>query len=105
MARRLDAVLRRHVPRANGGAIVLEPPKYLVMAQAFQSSMQLSYPVAMAEEFGERLTPFGHIDRVPTLIVLDRSGVEVERFVGVVAEDAVQAALASGSKRGFSLAP
>ena len=104
MARRLDGIVRRHVPRANAAAIVLEPPKYIVMARGFQSALQLSYPVAMADEWERRVTPFGHIDRVPTLVVLDRSGVETERFHGVVPEAKVEAALTSASKRGSSLA-
>ncbi len=105
MARRLDGIVRRHVPRANAAAIVLEPPKYVVMARGFRSALELSYPVAMADEWQRRATPFGHIDRVPTLVVLDRSGVETERFFGVVPEAKVEAALATASKRGspFSL--
>jgi hypothetical protein len=103
MARRLDVVVRRLVPRANAAAVVLEPPKYVVMAQSFQSALSLSYPVAMADEWKDRRTPFGPIDRIPTVIVLDRSGVETARFVGVVAEADLEAALASASKRGFSL--
>ncbi len=104
MARRLDGIVRRHTPRANAAAIVLEPPKYIVMARGFQSALQLSYPIAMADEWERRVTPFGHIDRVPTLVVLDRSGVETERFHGVVPEARVEAALASASKRGSPFA-
>ncbi|HMR80790.1 MAG TPA: hypothetical protein PKD61_37025 [Polyangiaceae bacterium] len=103
MARRLDGVVRRHVPRTNAAAVVLEPPKYVVMAQSFGSALNLSYPVAMADEWKDRHTPFGRIDRVPTVIILDRSGAETTRFIGVVSEAELESALTAASKRGFSL--
>lgn len=105
MARRLDAVLRRHVPRANGAAIVLEPPKHQVMAQAFRSALNLSYPVAMGEDGSGARGPVGEVERVPLLIVLDRSGVETFRHYGVLPEAEIHDALAAASRRGSPFGP
>jgi len=106
LAQRLESVLHAHVPRANGGAVVLEAPRYAELAEAFRSTLHLSYPVAMADS----LTlsgggPFGAIEQVPTLIVLDRSGREVWRKSGVPDAREIESALALGSKRGFAPAP
>jgi hypothetical protein len=106
MARRLDGVLRSHKPRANGAAIVLEAPKYSVMADAFRSTLQLSYPVAMADEWGSQEPgPFGLVDRVPTLIILDSAGQETFRRFGVVTEPDIDQALAAAQQRGFAPPP
>ena len=87
VARRLDDVLRRHVPRANAGAVVLEAPQYAVMADTFRTSLELRYPVAMADQatLGGG-GPFGKIDRIPTLVILDAEGREVWRRSGVQTE-------------------
>ncbi len=105
LARRLDLVLRRHTPRANAAAIVLEPPKHAVMADAFRTSLKLSYPVAMGTDGNGSGGPFGLIDRVPTLVILDRSGGETFRHHGVITEHELEAALAVASKRGSAFAP
>ena len=103
MARRLDEVLRYHKPRANAGAVVLEAPKYAPFADAFKTTLGLSYPVALADdETRDRRGPFGRIDRVPTLVVLSRSGREVWRRPGVASTREIEGALskaASGSLR------
>jgi len=100
-ARQLDAVLRRHRPRANAGAIVLEAPKYAMLADAFRSSLELSYPVALADD-ATRLGggSFGHIDRVPTLIVLDREGRLVVRKPGLATREQISSALAAAQRGG-----
>ena len=106
MAKRLDTVLRRHKPRANGAAIVLEAPKYSVMADAFGSALGLSYPIAMADEWGSgQPGAFGLIYRVPTLVVVDAFGVETFRRFGVLSEADVEQALAAAQKRGFAPPP
>lgn len=105
MVRRLDAVLRSHTPRANGAALVLEAPKYVVMADAFRTALNLSFPVAMADQKVGENGPFGRVDRVPTLVVLDRDGVEVLRRVGAASESELREALAAASRRGFALSP
>ncbi len=101
LAERLEQALRTHTPRANAGAVVLEPPKYAVMADAFRTTLGLSFPVAMADD--ETLAgggPFGHVNRVPYLIVLDRDGREVWRKPGMLEPREIEEALALASSRG-----
>lgn len=99
LAKRLDDVLRAHKPRANGVAVVLEAPKYADLAQAFGESLSLSYPVAMADQAtlqGEG--PFGDIDGVPLMVVLDHQGREIARFAGVASVDQIDDALSQGAR-------
>lgn len=106
VAQRLEQVLHAHVPRANAGAVVLEPPKYAELAAAYRASLALSYPVAMAD--GLTLSgggPFGAITQVPTLVVLDRSGREVWRKAGVPETREIEQALALASRRGSARGP
>jgi hypothetical protein len=106
VARRLDDVVRSRRPRANAGAVVLEPPKYALLADAFRTSLNLSYPVAIADD-DTRLQsgPFGRIDRVPTLVVLDRSSREVWRKPGALSEQEIDEALAKGGQSGSDWVP
>jgi hypothetical protein len=98
MARRLDEIVRRFRPRANAAAVVLEPPKYAVLADAFRSTLTLSYPVAIADdETRERRGPFGRVDRVPTLVVLDRDGREVWRRSGIATPKEIENSLTRAS--------
>ena len=98
-ARRVDEIIRRFRPRVNAGAVVLEAPKYAVFADAFRSTLGLSYPVALADdETLQRRGPFGLVDRVPTLVVLDRNGREVFRKAGVVSPREIEAALSKASE-------
>ena len=93
-ARYLNEVVREHTPRANAGAVVLEPPKHRVLAEAFRTSLGLVYPVALANPStlsGEG--PFGAILGVPTLVVLDRDGRPVFRNTGAVSKELLDAAL------------
>ena len=104
-ARRLDRLLRRHRPRANGAAVVLESAEYAVLAEAYRTSLGLSFPVCVADEqtrIGRG--PFGRIGRVPTLVVLDRSGVEVWRNQGLATVRETKKALATASRRGSPFA-
>jgi hypothetical protein len=101
-ARRVDEILRRFRPRVNAGAVVLEAPKYAVFADAFRATMNLAYPVALADdETLERRGPFGKVDRVPTLVVLDRNGREVWRKSGVVTRREIEEALTKASDSVF----
>lgn len=98
-AKRLDEILRRHRPRANGLAVVLEAPRYAEFVTAFSESLELSYPVAMADSAtlaGDG--PFGEIRQVPVLVILDYRGREVTRFPGVASERQIVDALAEGAR-------
>lgn len=94
MARRLDEVIRTHRPRANAGAVALEAPNAAPLVEVFRSSLGLSYPVALANSTAfDHEGPFGGIDQVPTLVILDRRGREVARAQGAVTERDLDAAL------------
>ncbi len=95
MARRLDDVLHRHKPRVNAGAVVLEAPDHAPLAEVFRQSLSLGYVVAMFDVTGASPNdgPFGVVDRVPTLVVLDRSGRERFRKAGVLASHEIDEAL------------
>jgi hypothetical protein len=100
-AKRLDEIVRRHRPRANAGAVVLEQPKYAVLADAFRSSLGLGYEVALADAAtlaGQG--PFGKISHVPTLFVLDRAGRLVWHKSGLATPREIERALAAAASRG-----
>lgn len=93
-ARYLNEVFREHKPTPNVAAVVLEPPKHRVLAEAFRTSLNLRYPVALANPGTVSSSgPFGEISGVPTLIVLDPSGRVAFRSVGAVPKKTMDDAL------------
>jgi hypothetical protein len=99
-ARQLSAVVRRFRPRINAGAVVLEAPQYSVLVSAFAASMELVYPVVMAD----RATlsghgAFGEIRGVPTLVVLNELGREIWRREGATTVAELEEALAMATRR------
>ena len=74
-------------------AVVLEAPKNAPLAEAFAATMELTFPIAMADQATlEGRGPFGRVDAVPTTIVLSPNGQEVWRHQGaVLAADLQQA--------------
>jgi len=77
VVRRLDELARRHKPRFNAVVVVLENPENSVLVETFRDSLHLTCPVAMADLNELRAHPrFRSIDRVPTLLLLDRAGRE-----------------------------
>jgi hypothetical protein len=99
MAKRLDVVVRRHRPRANAGAVVLEEPDHAPFADVFRSTLELTYPVAMTTTLDGQQGPFGVIDAVPTLVVLDADGREITRRVGNLSEEDIEEALRSAERK------
>ncbi len=85
MAHRLNDAMRDHQRRFNAGAVVLEAPSAAPLADVFRQSLGLIYPVAMSDG-AERSPdgPFGVIETVPTLVLLDRDGRERFRRSGVL---------------------
>jgi len=82
-AKRVNQVLHAHRPRINAAAVVLEAAKYAPLAEVFKSTLELGYPVAIADlELMQRSSTLGDIDRVPTLLVLDAQGREMFRENG-----------------------
>lgn len=102
-AKHLDEVVRSHKPRANAGVVILEAPKYVVLAEAFRTTLGLSYPVALADPAtlaGDG--PFGRIEGVPTLVVLDREGRPLLKRLGLMGPELMEQAL-SAADRGQTL--
>ncbi len=98
-AQKLDEVLRSFRPRANGGAIVLEPPQNAMLADVFRSTLHLSYPLAISDAatlHGEG--PFGPVHVVPMLFVLDRDGRVVWQKAGVFKPAELESALSAASR-------
>jgi hypothetical protein len=105
-AQRLENVLRTTKPRVNCGVVVLEAPKYAVLAQVFGETLGLSYPVGLADDDTlHGRGPFGPVRGVPTLVVLDRSGREVWRKAGLASTREIAHALAVASHYGFAVLP
>ena len=95
-ARFLSSLARRHVPRINAAALILEAPENLPLVQAFTSTLGLPYPVAMADPAtiaGEGA--FSGLHHVPSIVILDREGREVYRHVGLIEEAALEQAIRS----------
>ena len=87
-AKQLNQALHTHRPRVNAAAVVLEAPKYAPLADVFRSSLQLSYPVAIADlPMLARNSTLGEIHSVPTLIVFDPQGREVLRHYGAFSNE------------------
>ena len=82
-AKRLEQVLHAHRPPIRAGAVVMEAAKYAPLADVFRSSLELSYPVAIADlATVQQSSTFGEILSVPTALVLDAEGREVLRKSG-----------------------
>ncbi|HET9958290.1 MAG TPA: TlpA family protein disulfide reductase [Polyangiaceae bacterium] len=83
-ARRLNDCFRSHVPRFNAASIALESLENAPLVETFRDSLALRYPVALADQQELRASPaFAGIDRVPVLVLLDRSGRERFRHAGL----------------------
>lgn len=94
MARQLRSLVHRRRPRINVGAVVLETSKYAVLAPVFRQSLELDYPVAMADEATlQGQGSFGPLRRVPTLVILDRRGRRVWQEEGYVPPERIEAVL------------
>ncbi|MES1173367.1 MAG: hypothetical protein ABUL62_03485 [Myxococcales bacterium] len=82
-AKQLNQVFHTHRPRINAGAIVVEAAKYAPLADVFRSTLELSYPVAIADlDTLQRNSTLGEVRSVPTLIVFDAAGREELRKTG-----------------------
>lgn len=93
-ARFVETVFRRHAPRINAMMVVMEAPQNAPLAQAFADSLGLSFDVVMADAAtiaGEG--PFPGLHHVPSVVLLDRRGREVWRYLGVVEARALDDAI------------
>ncbi len=90
----LSELHRDHTPRLNVAVVVLEPPENAPLALAFASALDLGYPVAMADAATiEGTGPFAGLHHVPSVVVLDRAGVERFRHLGLVDRAGLEAAV------------
>ncbi len=99
-ARFLSSITRRHTPRLNGVALILEAAENRPMVEAFTAALKLPYPVALADEAtiaGEG--PFPGLHNVPSVVILDRDGREAFRHVGLIEEAALEEAIRAVERR------
>ena len=100
VVKRLSDVVVGFTPRANAAAVVIEAPTYAELLPAYRESLALPYPVVMADFATQQGGgPFGSIQNVPTLVVLDRNGREVYRHQGALESREIEAALERASRR------
>lgn len=93
-ARFLSSIARRHTPRLNVAALILEAAENRPLAEAFASALALPYPVALADSAtiaGEGA--FAGLHHVPSIVILDREGREAYRHVGLIKEPALEQAI------------
>lgn len=101
LLRRVQEAVRAHRPRANAGAVVMEPPKYEILLETYAEAMSLSFPVVLADlATREGRGPFGPVDYLPALFVLDQEGRLVANFQGPVELDSILEALEEASPSG-----
>ncbi|MCC6213615.1 MAG: TlpA family protein disulfide reductase [Polyangiaceae bacterium] len=106
LAQRIADLARRMRPRINACAVVLEAPRYAPLVQVFGETLRLGYPVALADEATRRGDgPFGRVDRVPVVVVLDRAGRERWRHAGLVSTRRLERALANAAEQGLGSRP
>jgi len=73
-AKFLEDLYRTHTPRLNAVLVFLEAAQYVELARSFRDVLELSYPVALADQEAVRDSPrFPDVRAVPTWLVLDRS--------------------------------
>ena len=100
-AKRLNQLLHAHTPRINAAAVVLEAAKYAPLADVFRSSLELSYPVAIADlPTLQTSSTFGdEVSTVPALLILDAEGREVQRRSGTFTVEELDAWLSRAQHR------
>ncbi len=90
----LSQVWKNHAPRINAALLVLEQPENLPLVEAYANSLQIPYPVAMADAATIKgAGPFAGLHHVPSIVILDRKGYERFRHLGALSADALEAAL------------
>ena len=85
MVRELAKLVHTKTPRINAFGVVIEPPKNAPLVDAFATTMELPFPLALSpspEAFNEG--QFGKVDEVPTVVILDKRGVQRYRRAGAM---------------------
>lgn len=99
-ARFLSSIARRHTPRINAAALILEAEDNRPLAEAFTAALSLPYPVILADEAtiaGEGA--FAGLHHVPSIVILDREGREAYRHVGLIQEAPLDEAIRAVERR------
>jgi hypothetical protein len=92
--RRVNQTLLSFVPKINAFGVVLEATSYAVLVPPFQKSLELRFPLVMADLGSlDGGGPFGPIDYVPTVVVLDGFGRVHKRLEGPVTVEELTRAL------------
>jgi hypothetical protein len=98
LLRQMDEAVRTHRPRANAGGVVMEAAKYEVLLETFEETLALSFPITMADlATREGRGPFGEVDVLPLLFVLDPKGRLTARFQAPVERQVILDALQEAS--------
>jgi hypothetical protein len=99
-AKRLEQMWRAHRPQIHAAAVVMEAAKYAPLADVFRTSLELSYPVAIADlQTVQQSSTFGEILSVPTALVLDARGREVLRKSGTFTVSELQTWIARAERQ------
>ncbi len=102
----LANLLRDHAPRLNGVAVVLEPPENAPLVAAYADALDLKFPCVLADPATTRGEgAFTGLHHVPAVAILDRSGREQFRHLGLLNERELESAVvhveeATGVKKG-----
>lgn len=100
LLRRVNQALVSHVPRLNALGVVLEDPSYSVLLDTFSNSLDLAFPLVMADQATlDGSGPFAPLAYVPTLLVLDAGGGLVARLQGPVDRAQIDSALEQATPR------
>lgn len=99
-SRQANELLHTFTPRINVGAVIMEPAQYGQLKQTYQETLELDYPVVMADHATlNGRGPFGEVPHIPTLVVLDRAGRESARLLGPVSMEAIEDAIRAAHSR------
>mgnify|MGYP002780973734 FL=1 len=93
-ARYLQAMAAHDADRIFYCLVLVDPADRRELAELYRQNLKLTFPVALADDdtLGGR-TPFGPIEAVPVVLVLDREGNVVLRRLGLVKAEELRASL------------
>jgi hypothetical protein len=91
----LVAMAKHDADRVNYAVVALEPRENRELVEIYRKSLNVTFPVAMADDSTlAGASPFGGVTVVPVTVVLDRSGRVVWRVDGrVVKSDELRRAM------------
>jgi len=97
----LEEMRHSHTPRINVLAVALEPPQNAPLVAVYRETLNLGYPVALADQDTlEGQGPFGDVRAVPAIVLLDAQSRIVLRGFGVEALEGIAEALRDSDNGG-----